>query len=609
MGGHSSCSGTARAGQGRRARAAAIALCAFAGAALGASASPVTAQRLTAPVVTPATQVTKEITPGRNHFGQQILAHPEDRNTLVIVESEQTTNLGNCPVHVSLDGGRTWATRESQPKPPAYGTCTRASFGPSLDARFGADGTLYVLAAGAPVAMGMGTTDPYVARSADLGETWEFTILARGEDQSEFTAPDGTTLSDTGRYNRLRLATHPTDPLRVYAGLLRNPGTRPLLTGANLHSLVSVSTDGGRTFGPLVNIFSAVPTAEIYGGDVPSLAVDRDGVIYAFTKERPPAPPPAPTPAPSPAPGPAPTTATTLPGAGCPAAPARTDPPSPPTTAAVPDSPPALGSAGAGDRLLFAKSTDEGRTWQARSIDDTTAICRFCLTTPEATIDSRTGALYVVFEHSDSPPPNARDDRDIWFMASTDKGETWSPRIRLNDDEDPARVPNYNQFFPGIGVAPNGRIDVAWFDFRTDSLYHPEGRGYSNLAGEVCWDVYYTYSTDGGRTWAGNIRVSDRSMNRDEGFSVNPKYDARGPLGVAATDDVAYIAWPDSRAGNPLVPVQDTYVATVLHALEPVRSSSEANTLSVLMGAGIGLAVAGLAALILVPRLRPRSSG
>lgn len=30
-----------------------------------------------------------------------------------------------------------------------------------------------------------------------------------------------------------------------------------------------------------------------------------------------------------------------------------------------------------------------------------------------------------------------------------------------------------------------------------------------DLAGEVCWDVYYTYSHDGGRTWAErNIRVS-----------------------------------------------------------------------------------------------------
>ena len=575
-----------------------------------AGAGAASAQRLTAPVVTPSLQVNRELTPGRNHFGQQILLHPKDRRTVVIVESEQTTNQSNCPVHVSRDGGRTWATRQAQPKPEEFGACTRGSFGPSLDARFGADGTLYVLAAGAGVATGTGVTDPYIARSADLGETWEFTILARGATEVEFTKPDGSKVKDTGRYNRLRLATHPTDAKRVYAGILVNPGTLALLTEANIRSLVAVSTDGGRTFGPLVDIFGGVPPGEIYGGDVPSVVVDKDGVVYAFTKERPPSPPPAPTAPPAAMPTEPPATTTTLlPGGGCPAAPARTSAPTPPTTVAAPDPAPRLGSAGAGERLLFAKSTDEGRTWTARSIEDSTAVCRFCLTTPEAAIDPATGALYVVFEHSDTGPPTARDDRNIFFMASTDGGETWSKRIPLNDDNDPGRTPNYNQLFPGISVAPNGRVDVAWFDFRTDALYHPEGRGYSSLSAEVCWDVYYTYSVDGGRTWAErNLRVSDRSMNRDEGFSVNPKYDPRGPMAVAAANAVTYVAWPDSRAGRPLVPVQDTYVGTVIHELED-QDDKGVDVRSLVLGTSTGVLAAGVLAFVFMLRVRARPQG
>ena len=580
-----------------------------------AAAGPVLADaRLENPVVTPAVQVNQEVTPGRNHFGQQILVSPKDRRTLVIVESEQSTSSGACPVHVSRDAGRTWSTRRAMPRPEEFGTCTRGSFGPSLDARFGADGTLYVLAAGAGVATGLGVTDPYVARSTDLGETWQFTVLERGANEVEFSKPDGTKVMDTGRYNRLRLATHPTDPKRVYAGLLVNPGTLPILTEANIRTLVSVSTDGGRTFGPLVNIYGEVPVDQIYGGDVPSVAVDKDGTIYAFTKERPPSPP-TPPPAAPPAAAPdtppatvAATTTTQPPGAGCPAAPARVAPLSPPTTVPAPNPAPRLGAVGAGERLLFAKSTDEGKTWEARSIDDSTAICRFCLTTPEAAVDAKTGAIYVVFEHSDSGPPTARDDRNIFFMASNDGGRTFSKRLQLNDDVAPGRTPNYNQLFPGIGVAPNGRVDVAWYDFRTDALYHPEGRGFSSLLGEVCWDVQYTYSNDGGRTWARqNLRVSDRSMNRDEGFSVNPKYAPRGPMGVAATDAAAYIVWPDSRAGNPLVPVQDTYVATVIHEIE-TNDDGGVEGSSLALGAVIGIVLSGLLVLGGLLRFRSRAA-
>jgi len=446
---------------------------AVAGSCVGSSALAATlgvaarAQDLAQPVVTPGVQVNKDITPTRIHMSQNILTDPTDDRRLVIVEGDMASNQASCPVHVSYDRGRTWLTQKGQPKPDGYGTCVRATFGTSLVAAFGADGTLYVLGAAATAAMGGGATDAFVARSADLGATWQFTMVARGEDQYEFTKPDGTKAMDTGRFNRFSITTHPTDSGRVYAGLLINPGTLTLLTQGNLRSLVAVSKDGGRSFGAPADIFKDTPTSEVYGGDSPSLAVAKDGTIYAFTKERPPAPagatapttpPPPPTPSADPS-SPAATTTTVPPtttplaGAGCPAAPARTIAPTPPST--VPPVNPELGKAGAGDRLLFAKSTDGGATWNGKSIDDTTAVCRFCLTTPAAAVNHATGEVYVVFEHSDSPPPNARDDRDVWFMSSADGGETFTRRLKLNDDQS-TRKPGYNQVFPNVSVAPTG---------------------------------------------------------------------------------------------------------------------------------------------------------
>ena len=123
----------------------------------------------------------------------------------------------------------------------------------------------------------------------------------------------------------------------------------------------------------------------------------------------------------------------------------------------------------------------------------------------------------------------------------------------------------------------------------------------------MCWDVYYTYSVDGGRTWAErNLRVSDRSMNRDEGFSVNPKYDPRGPMAVAATNAVTYVAWPDSRAGRPLVPVQDTYVGTVIHELED-QDDEGVDVRSLVLGTSIGVLAAGILAFVFMLRLRARA--
>lgn len=85
------------------------------------------------------------------------------------------------------------------------------------------------------------------------------------------------------------------------------------------------------------------------------------------------------------------------------------------------------------------------------------------------------------------------DPADVMFARSEDRGETWSPPVRINTDSLGAW-----QWFGTIGVAPNGRIDVAWLDTRNDAT-----PGVPTLS-----ELFYTFSLDGGDTWSAPEIVS-----------------------------------------------------------------------------------------------------
>ena len=78
------------------------------------------------------------------------------------------------------------------------------------------------------------------------------------------------------------------------------------------------------------------------------------------------------------------------------------------------------------------------------------------------------------------------------FSRSTDRGQTWSTPRRINDD---SPTQNACHWFGTLSVAPNGRIDVCWNDTR-----HSSDNSLSEL--------YYSWSDDGGLTWAANRQLS-----------------------------------------------------------------------------------------------------
>src|SRR6266566_394506 len=105
-----------------------------------------------------------------------------------------------------------------------------------------------------------------------------------------------------------------------------------------------------------------------------------------------------------------------------------------------------------------------------------------------------------------SVSPFGGNGTDVMFSRSTDGGATFSAPHRINDD--PINSNKWH-WFGTIGVAPNGRIDSVWLDSR-------------NAANNIDSQLFYSYSTDGGVTWAPNVAVSD-SFTPLEGWPIQQK--------------------------------------------------------------------------------------
>jgi hypothetical protein len=136
---------------------------------------------------------------------------------------------------------------------------------------------------------------------------------------------------------------------------------------------------------------------------------------------------------------------------------------------------------------------------------------------------------------------------NVMFVRSTDGGQTFSAPLRINDD--PVN-PNKWHIFGTLSVAPTGRIDVVWLDSR-------------NAANNIDMQLFYSYSTDGGVSWAPNIPVSN-SFNPQAGYPNNQKIgDYITVVSDATGGNVAYAATfnvnPNAVGGHE----QDVYYVRV----------------------------------------------
>jgi hypothetical protein len=507
--------------------------------------------------------------PLRTYSGPFMAVDP--RNSDNVVASFADFRSRRCGLIRSTDGGKTWRKLDASPAPQSYPYCMSNNSnifqGPLA---FGRNGTLYYGLAGWDVqdrAVGSGgNVNILLARSTDLGDTWQTSIVrnvrgAEGE-KVENNRPVGQIAVDSksGSEDIVYISWQYSTPFVVA------PNANPT------RAVVAVSTNGGRDFGEPVDI--AAPAWNDAG--------NRQKAITSPT-------------ATTLAPGV--TTTTLLAPAGSRAA--QADQPvnfggrNPAITVDNKGNAYALWfntGANVAPGVLTGEwvsaSSDHGKTWssyQAGPMSPYTGGVGRIAWSPGG---GPQGTLHIVSMVNPSVTPQNTSGIssvvDVAYKQSTDGGKTWSEPKILSDD-DPKDM--YVSVIPMVSVAPNGRVDVAFWDTRSD----PGIRGN---------DVYYTYSNDDGKTWSKNIRITDKTIDRKLGVWGN-NFDMSSPPGIASTNAYAIFGWDDTRNSDLTSSanagfgggLQDIYTSAVQFEVVGGGTSS---TVKVVLAGVVGLLLVGL---------------
>lgn len=245
--------------------------------------------------------------------------------------------------------------------------------------------------------------------------------------------------------------------------------------------------------------------------------------------------------------------------------------------------------------LYVASSSNHGQSWTETKFGSATSADAVGLV-----YDSGRNQFYIVWDAEVGTSNNWH----INFATSSD-ARSWSKPKQLNSD--PA-TDGRGHLFPHMSLSPNGRIDVAWYDFRDDPSAPPDASngGFGNWS-----STYMVSSTDGGATWGPNVRVSDGLSNRNIGtFSFNLYY-LVDPPGVASTSNNAVIAWTDTRNGDADSQAQDIYSAVVNVSGSTAGTYTTGDLVIVIIVVAAAALAAGIGVTLLVSsrvargRLRP----
>ena len=502
--------------------------------------------------VTSAVNATRtDVNPNRTYATPVIAVDPANPNRVAAVAAEVRSR--GCGFLRSSDGGRTWGRPEASPMHKDYPFCFQTETGPAqAEVAFGRGGTVYYAYAGWdtgdtlsdwPIGQGggwRGNVSVILSRSADFGETWETTIVrqARGlvGDAQENNRPVSTLVVDTKSAAQ--------DVVHVGWTSSHRDRNRPM---------TAVSRDGGRTFSEPIDLtggyFEPEPVRQALASAAkmdrtppvsaidfswPALTLDGEGNLYSVWAAR------------------------LLRG-------------------------PQLDNSG----TYLSRSTDGGRTFTVRELSPLPDVLYYPVLrwSPQG---GAQGTLHLVYEHQG--PQGAKWVQNIFHIRSLDRGDTWSSAVTLNDDGEPARLVGH--FHPNIAISPNGRVDVAWWDFRND------GGNFAN-------DVYMTSSVDNATSWSPNVRMSDRSISRRIGVWYGNS-DIRQAPGIVSTKDFTVLAWDDTRNGDEATQSQDIYSAVAqFSAVTPGTPRTAQYGLAI----ASGVASFGLVLLVLAAVRRRRSAG
>ena len=190
--------------------------------------------------------------------------------------------------------------------------------------------------------------------------------------------------------------------------------------------------------------------------------------------------------------------------------------------------------------LVLARSTDAGATWQESLVDDrvvpTRRFIAFLPPFPSVAVDPRSGRIFAAFEDGGRAP----SDVHLWSLARG--ATTWEGPTRVNDT--PAGDRGW-QYLPKIAVAPDGRLDVVYYDRRDDPANDRNA-------------VSAQSSFDAGRTFTAHTVLSDRAFDARIGSgSERGLPDLGSRIGLVSDDSGLMAAWTDTRAGTEASNKQD----------------------------------------------------
>jgi hypothetical protein len=184
-----------------------------------------------------------------------------------------------------------------------------------------------------------------------------------------------------------------------------------------------------------------------------------------------------------------------------------------------------------------------------------TNVCFCCKTAIASAPD---GALYVAWRHI--YPPNLRD---IAIARSADGGRTFAAPVRVS--EDGWAIDGCPDDGPAIGVDAGGTLHVVWPTRVSDA-----GKG-----------IFYSRSTDGGRTFAPRVRVDETP-----GGAAHPQLAVAGGRVVLAWDETsrggrrAVLREPTAAPGAWPPRLGETTVLSAGPASYPAVAATEKATLA-----------------------------
>ncbi|MGH9075906.1 MAG: sialidase family protein, partial [Acidimicrobiales bacterium] len=202
--------------------------------------------------------------------------------------------------------------------------------------------------------------------------------------------------------------------------------------------------------------------------------------------------------------------------------------------------------------VQVSTSTDQGQTFSAPVTVFQAAICNTTAACPPGlgalifdvpTSISVTGTPGTVVATTNTL---MGQQGRVLFAISTDYGATWSvPRVIGV----PAGLGSDSQLTPAVAVAPNGRIDIVYYDI--------------NAAGSS-ESTYLTSSANQGTSFSAPQLLSSVASNLDVGPGGGFGNDSfTSNQLVASTNTATYAAWTDSRRGTTVNAKTDIFSATV----------------------------------------------